>query len=834
MRLFSNSMSKTTISPAVNVSPPDLKQFEIRHSDLKYDKKNEIGRGAFGNVFLGTYQPRKLKVAIKKLHSSSGESTMELYKREIEILASVRNVYCLELVGFTKEPPLCIVSKYVENGSLYKAIHNENSVKLTPEQMSAIAYGIASGIQYLHSLNIIHRDLKPQNILLGDNYIPVICDFGSSRSQESSQMTGTCGTPCYMAPEFYKGEYDEKVDVYSYSMILYEMITGKVPFDTLEPSQIIYKVLVAEERPELPEDTPKELEKLIHYCWSPDPSERPSFKVIADYMAKGQCLFKGAKKKEYFDIIHSFENIDSLFTTGKSFSPLNASHKRSKSIALPNVKPKRRSVSTSCYHFNSFGVNETSKLLLNLNSNDEIIIRKSLSSLEKLSDYACLDLQNVWESLFNFIENERNPIDLIQRVESLMLKFAKIKELLKGIEEVNNLSNYVSPKTLDCFLYFIEFYPNVIDKKCIDALIQLIQDDSCGIKATKLLCKYSMNSDLQYSKYVIDYFLQNCTKFVDDQSGYYIVRLLTYFNVITPEIIKKYGQSNIENNIISAYTALFSVYKKPDVFLLYNILSHVKSENETLRNHSLDFIRRYGGGADGKPLQAVLEALLYATIKYNSEKAGLLLSGFASDPNKCIILLQPPLIDILLNAPIKATPILLKSLVVASFTHEKCKQIIFSKQQTALFLTNVFKSSRIREILSVCLLLKKIHLTPEFIGFLASSEFVNEICIYICKYTDPYELLPLFSVLNILAPLIQSSNYNDVVDHLLLLVKKNVNISLQCIIVLSSISTQKSTHNIFLNNNYFSILQNYEDDGESIPYKRKIFKNLQSSSSNFN
>ena len=235
-------------------------KFVLNHKDLQVIKV--IGSGAFGEVSVGIYLPTETKVAIKKLHIlESNERNEELYIREVECLSSLKHKFLLPFIGFTESYPYCIVTKYISGGTLYSAIHNDDCEeqkkkpkKLNPTELNIIAYGIANGMKYLHKKKIIHRDLKTQNILLDKNKKPVICDFGSSRRMEMKKtMTITSvGTSNYMAPEFFEGEYDEKVDVYAYAMMIWEMLTKEIPFDGYGDAQVLYMVKFKNQRPTIP------------------------------------------------------------------------------------------------------------------------------------------------------------------------------------------------------------------------------------------------------------------------------------------------------------------------------------------------------------------------------------------------------------------------------------------------------------------------------------------------------------------------------------------------------------------------------------------------------
>jgi serine/threonine protein kinase len=138
-------------------------------------------------------------------------------------------------------------------------------------------------MRYVPSRGIIHRDLKPSNILLDKKHHHVqICDFGSSRFRDvDSTLTQQVGTPQYMAPEMYEEPpYDSKVDVFSFGLIFYEILTGHPVFSPDLTAHKMVKKVLSKERSDLPPDVPGFIVNLIQMCWLPDPTDRPSFSDI--------------------------------------------------------------------------------------------------------------------------------------------------------------------------------------------------------------------------------------------------------------------------------------------------------------------------------------------------------------------------------------------------------------------------------------------------------------------------------------------------------------------------------------------------------------------------
>lgn len=212
-----------------------------------FSKSNVIGQGAFGSVYRGVLNDGR-KVAIK-LMDNAGKQGEEEFKMEVELLSRLRCPYLLSLIGYcSASSHRLLVYEFMANGGLQQHLYpasgsNALLSKLDWETRLKIALDAAKGLEYLHEhVNppVIHRDFKSSNILLGKNFLAKISDFGLAKLGPEKAgghvSTRVLGTQGYVAPEYaLTGHLTTKSDVYSYGVVLLELLTGRVPVDMKRP-----------------------------------------------------------------------------------------------------------------------------------------------------------------------------------------------------------------------------------------------------------------------------------------------------------------------------------------------------------------------------------------------------------------------------------------------------------------------------------------------------------------------------------------------------------------------------------------------------------------------
>ncbi|CDW51891.1 Pkinase Tyr domain containing protein [Trichuris trichiura] len=235
-----------------------------------------LGAGSQGAVFLGRFNGEQ--VAVKKVHHISETNIRHLRHLSHSNIIKFRGV-C------TQAPCYCIIMEYCSQGQLYELLRSDK--KVTASLVLQWAKQIGSGMQYLHQQKIIHRDLKSPNVLVTEDDQVKISDFGTCRhwsNVNSTKMT-FCGTASWMAPEVIRNEpCSDKVDVWSYGVVLWELLTREIPYQEVDPTAVMWGVGSHSLQLPIPNTVPEGLKLLLKQCWSPKPRNRPSFRHILTHL----------------------------------------------------------------------------------------------------------------------------------------------------------------------------------------------------------------------------------------------------------------------------------------------------------------------------------------------------------------------------------------------------------------------------------------------------------------------------------------------------------------------------------------------------------------------
>lgn len=271
----------------------------------KYKTIKDLESGGFGSVCSVENTETGDILAAKVLDTHKDDKSYKrMINREIGIMIRCQHPTIIKFEGyslrdFNDKNNVMIFMELAKKGSLadyLKKVQNglvEDTYDNTNRQI--ILVGVARGMMHLHQHQVIHRDLKPGNILLDEQLHPHITDFGLSKINEGGSnnvsQSQTCGTSMYMAPECIDGSrYNGKADVYSFGILMYEVVTDTSPYPLLEKGKMSAfkfnkKVIDEDYRPEFTIPVKKSIKKLIERCWSRDPQDRPTFEELFKKLA---------------------------------------------------------------------------------------------------------------------------------------------------------------------------------------------------------------------------------------------------------------------------------------------------------------------------------------------------------------------------------------------------------------------------------------------------------------------------------------------------------------------------------------------------------------------
>ncbi|XP_019907600.1 raf-1 proto-oncogene, serine/threonine kinase a isoform X2 [Esox lucius] len=261
--------------------------WEIEASEVVLHSR--IGSGSFGTVYKGKWHG-DVAVKILKVIDPTPEQ-FQAFRNEVAVLRKTRHVNILLFMGYMTKDNLAIVTQWCEGSSLYKHLHVlETNFQMF--QLIDIARQTAQGMDYLHAKNIIHRDMKSNNIFLHEGLTVKIGDFGlatvKARWSGSHQVEQPSGSILWMAPEVIRMQdnmpYSFQSDVYSYGIVLYELMTGELPYSQIaNRDQIIFMVgrgYLSPDLSKLYKSCPKAMKRLVADCIKKIKDERPLFPQI--------------------------------------------------------------------------------------------------------------------------------------------------------------------------------------------------------------------------------------------------------------------------------------------------------------------------------------------------------------------------------------------------------------------------------------------------------------------------------------------------------------------------------------------------------------------------
>ena len=414
------------------------KEEEIEYTIGNYLIKRTLGQGTFGKVKLGVYLPNKEKVAVKILEKERIiEKDDEIrVRREFDMLAKFNhpNVILVAEI-FESSNSFYSVMEYCEGGELFNYIVKNQ--RLNEDEAAFFYYQLINGLEYIHSLGIVHRDLKPENLLLTNDHILKIIDFGLSNYFKENQdlLITPCGSPCYASPEMVAGKkYNGfQIDIWATGIILYAMLCGYLPFEDKNNDALFKKIL--ECKVKYPRYVSEKAKDLLKKILVNEPDKRITISKIKQhpFFLKGKNLFE----QEFSLCPNSSSEADLRLSNSNILSNTEENDIKEKEKIKNDNKENENENDTKNFD------NIEDNILLTL---PQEAIYKPLKT--EFADKSCQyysDFQNSEKNLNIAVEeNERNDIsDSKEKID--MIKNDEKKNKNKGEKnEIMNKTNYIN------------------------------------------------------------------------------------------------------------------------------------------------------------------------------------------------------------------------------------------------------------------------------------------------------------------------------------------------------------------------------------------------------
>ena len=487
---------------------------EPKISDFEISK--ELGAGSFGHVYLVSHKITKAQYAIKAIdkRDKSNQSEKPYFRREIEVMYKIHHPNVVKLYGHFEDNNYCyFIMEYIAKGNIYELIPHDNKKKLNTKIVASLMKGVISAVYYLHHMKpiIIHRDIKPENVLLGDGLIAKLTDFGwSNYMQEDEKRQTVCGTPIYLAPEIIKEEgHDEKVDIWCIGVLLFELLTGSVPFlgndiDTLKENILHLRIA-------WPKDINNDAKNLIKKILKLDPKTRISLEEMLKhpfftkyFPNEVDKLIKPEDQGEYKTFVISKDDPNNWdpFIKKEKKETENINQKQKSRGNTPPENEKKEEVKENENILLKEQYEKLSEKFENLKRDYEILKESSSSSndieeikkqinekeeriiyLTKLAKENGIDPDEInLKSKFGLLEKQN--LELKQKVSNYE-QIIKEKQGTLVDNKLNEFRNSISGKDKDTYSKEIENIKKIVDKETRQKLNEIIKEKEKEIKKFK-------------------------------------------------------------------------------------------------------------------------------------------------------------------------------------------------------------------------------------------------------------------------------------------------------------------------------------------------------------
>ncbi|KAL3655605.1 hypothetical protein CASFOL_000001 [Castilleja foliolosa] len=348
---------------------------EIESATVNFNDAYVIGKGGFGKVYKGLIDNEQQIVALKRLKSDSNQGKREFWT-EIEILSELRHVNLVSLIGYcNKKSEMIIVYEYMPRGTLadhlyklarknnnnnYGIVDNNNNASsfLSWKQRLNICIGAGRGLDYLHTGHgIIHRDVKTTNILLDENFVAKVSDFGLAKTENGSELQSLKGTFGYFDPDYYKTRIlTTKSDVYSFGVVLLEVLCGRPAVEPLADEDKRSLTMWAQDkinkrevehivdpslRGKISPDSLKAFVRVVERCLRNEPKKRPA---MANVVIRLQFSLKQQENAESLEPSSEITSVADFFPSNNGNANSSPPNANDDDVATSAQQDKEKSV----------------------------------------------------------------------------------------------------------------------------------------------------------------------------------------------------------------------------------------------------------------------------------------------------------------------------------------------------------------------------------------------------------------------------------------------------------------------------------------------------------
>ena len=404
-----------------------------------------IGEGSFGKVFLVSHNKTKSKYAIKRISKldKNNQEGKTYFKREIEIMYKIHQSNIVRLFNHFEDNEYCyFVMEYIENGNLFEQPAWKNNKCFPSNDVAKIIKEIICAVYYLHNMDppIIHRDIKPENVLIDKNGVAKLTDFGWSNYVDSNEIRRTyCGTPVYLAPEMIKEiGHDEHLDIWCIGVLLFELLTGNVPFkgkdiDSLNNNILQLKIV-------WPKDISNTAKNLILKILKRDPGDRISLvdmlkhpffkqKLNNDHLEEDLIKPDGVKLPPFLLSKYSIEYYDKIIL-GNFYQELNGKKDLNEQEVKNIEQNKENKENNDLNNINQNGERHKSEPETVLNTED---IDNNSIPMNGLTSLKSIENDQKEEVNDDFLMNNKNSINIFNEFGDSISNFEGKESITQSI-----------------------------------------------------------------------------------------------------------------------------------------------------------------------------------------------------------------------------------------------------------------------------------------------------------------------------------------------------------------------------------------------------------------